>query len=57
MKTQTVTLQVKTKLQILTLKKNNHQNLFYLASRGLRGGSEAINDQILLSRSYNGTKC
>lgn len=57
MKTQIVTIQVKTKLQKQTLKKNNHQNLFYLASRGLRGGSEAINDQILLSRSYNGKKC
>lgn len=55
MKTQIVTLEVKTKLQKLTLKKN-HQNLFYLASRGLRGGSDAINDQILLSRSYNGKK-
>jgi len=25
----------------------------HLASRGLRGGSDSINDQILLSRSYN----
>lgn len=57
MKTQIVTLQVKTKLQKPTFKKKkNLQNLFYLASRGLRGGSEAINDQILLSRSYNEKK-